>query len=170
MADDSGDGNTKLKLLIVMGGSILMLAIFAIPIVLVSTGVGQPKPVVPIVYENIPPKKDFDLSKITMEDRNRIDCFLEYESRYENLTRHQCETVRSCVFQPTEYRRVPDCFFKRERLGYELTEAVYGDNTEKYTLKRSQIGNSTFKDAIENLVVRVEYLSNNVLNVRVSRI
>lgn len=170
MVDESSKKSASsktLKLAIVMAGSLLMLGIFAVPVVLVTTGVGKPKPVIPVVYDEIPPKKDFDLSKITMEDRNRIDCFLEYESQYENLTRHQCESVRSCTFQPTEYRRVPDCFFKRQLLGYELVEAAYGDYIEKFTLRRSRAGNSTYQDAIEYLSVQVEYLQDNILHVKV---
>ena len=161
-------GSKLLTSVTLIGGTLIMLAIFTVPIVLVATDVGEVHPAAPIVLNQIPPKKDFDLSKITMEDRNRIDCFLEYESPYENLTRYQCEQVRSCTWRPTEYRRVPDCYFKRELLGYELADAVYGENTEKFRLRRSHVGNSTYLDAIEFLSVQVEYLSDNIIHVKVS--
>lgn len=152
-------------ILLMLIGIAAVIAMVAVPVVLVRKKVG-----VPVTYvdpDKIPTKIPFDLSKISMEDRNRINCFLESESRYENLTRYQCETVRSCTFKPIEYDRVPDCYFRRELLGYELIQFNSQDNVESYHLRRSKIGNATYLEPIEYLILTVEYLSNNMIHLKV---
>lgn len=150
-------------------GIIVIAVVVVVPVVLATTGESSSKKDDTLITDFIPPKEPFDLSKITMEERNRINCFLEQESRFENLTRYQCEEVRSCTFRPSKYERVPDCFFKRDVLGYELDGNPSIDaNTESYKLKRSSKGNATYLEVIENLKLSVEYLGNNVVHVKVS--
>lgn len=144
--------------------ALLVCAVLMIPVILILTKKSNNDPTIVIT----PSKKPFDLTQITSEERNRINCFLEAESRFENLTQYQCEQVRSCTYQWSSYERVPDCFFKRDVLGYELVAApVSTANTDTYYLRRSRLGNSTYLEVIDNLTLVVEYLSNNIVHVKV---
>jgi hypothetical protein len=147
---------------------VIVTVCVVVPVVLVTTNSSKKDDKEEIIEEKPPAKKPFDLDKISIQDRNRIDCFLEAESRFENLTRFQCEEVRSCIYKPSEYERVPDCYFDRESLGYELEYTVLqSDNMEIHYLKRSGLVNAPYADAIERLVLTVEYLERNVLHIKI---
>lgn len=154
--------NYKLGIMVAMI-MFLIIVIIVVPTSLVASWVTSDK----IRSNTIVNKKSFKLDEIPTEELNRINCFLEGESRFENLTRYQCEGVRSCTFRPSEYERVPDCFFKRELLGYELVDAASTDNTETYRLRRSTKGNATYLEPVDNLVMTVEFLGDNVVHVKI---
>lgn len=144
---------------------VMLIVVVIVPVIIATTSKSSSKtdPTDPK-----PQKKPFDLDKISLEDRNRIDCFLEARSQFENLTQYQCEQVRGCVYKYSEYERVPDCYFKRE-VGYELESTFLStDNREIHYLKMSDQAMPPFAGAIQNLVLEVEYLENNIIHIKVS--
>jgi hypothetical protein len=149
------------KTIVMFIAIVFLLVLVTVPAVILSSCQTSLKTI------SQPSKKPYNLSEIPLEDLDRINCFLEAESRFENLTRYQCEDVRSCVFDPSQYERVPDCYFKRDFLGYELLESSLQPNKELYRLKRSDIANATYLEPIENLILTVEYLSDNIIHVKV---
>lgn len=113
-------------------------------------------------------KKPYNPSVLTDEQKSRINCFLEEESRFEKLTKYQCEVVRGCIYEPSDYERVPFCFYDRKKLGYELVKQSVNDkNTEVYDLKRSNLVKAPYLEEIKNLKLKVEYLGENVVHVKV---
>lgn len=109
-------------------------------------------------------KKPFDLNKLAPNEKDRINCFLEAESKFENLTKYQCETVRKCIFLESEYERVPDCFFNRKILGYKLKE-LKGKN--KYLLE-GDAAHSPYLGFIKNVLLETSYHGNNIVRVKIT--
>ena len=113
-------------------------------------------------------KEPYDPSKLSDEEKSRINCFLEEESPYEKLTEFQCVTVRGCIYKPSRYERVPTCFYNREKLGYKLSQEVSkSDSEEKYLLERSEEVKAPYLEEVKNLEFTVEYLENNIIHVKV---
>lgn len=113
-----------------------------------------------------PNKLPYDVSKLSLEEKSRIDCFLEEQSRYENLTQYQCE-LRGCIYKPSEYERVPTCFYNRDKAGYTLLNSIETASVTRYDLRRNAEVNAPFGFPVDNIAVEVEYLGKNVINVRV---
>lgn len=113
-----------------------------------------------------PIKLPYDAAKLSLDEKSRIDCFLEEQSRYENLTRYQCE-LRGCIYNPSEYERVPTCYYNREKAGYKVLNSIETPSVTRYDLRRNTEVNAPFGFAIDNLAVEVEYLGKNVINVKI---
>ena len=112
-----------------------------------------------------PGKKPYDVTKLKENEKSRINCFLEEESSFENLTRFQCES-RGCIYDESEYERVPTCYFDRQNLGYILEEDILS-NKLSYKLKLNNSQNVPYMGAIRNLNFIIEYLDNNMINIKV---
>jgi len=102
---------------------------------------------------------------LSENEKSRINCFLEEESRFENLTRFQCKS-RGCIYAESEYERVPTCYFDRENLGYILDEALL-PNKSSYKLKLKDSQKVPYMGAIQNLNFIIEYLDSNIINIKV---
>ena len=109
-------------------------------------------------------KKPFDPNSLPSDEKARINCFLEEESKFENLTQYACEQ-RGCIFKPSEYERVPTCFFDMKKLGYLL--ASQQPDIGEYNLKLKQNAKLPYISAIQNLRLSVEYLGNSIVHVKV---
>ena len=115
---------------------------------------------------NVPTKRPYDPSKLSEEEKARINCFLEEQSSLENLTRYQCES-RGCIYMPSEYEKVPNCFFDRQKTGYKLEKRVEMPTRIEYELKMADEAKAPFGFEIRDLMVSVQYLGANVVNVKI---
>lgn len=115
-------------------------------------------------------KRPYNVTKLSNEEKSRINCFLEEESRFESLTQYQCEEVRGCIYRPSEYQKVPSCFYDREKLGYTLmSQTVTTPTTVTYELKINTDAKPPFLKGIENLRLDLEYINDFVVNVKVNK-
>ena len=122
--------------------------------------------VVPIVLSgnndnNNHSKKPYDPSKLSEDEKSRVNCFLEEESRFEHLSQYKCES-RGCIYRPSDYERVPTCFFNSSA-GYLLDEQT----ADGFVLIRDANVQAPFLRAIEKLNLTVEYLGNQIIHVKV---
>lgn len=159
------------NVLIICGIATIAVVAIVLPVTLVLTR-NSPEceivtTTVPTTTQNpiVPTKKPYDPSALSEQDKSRIDCFLEAESRFENLTKFQCEEVRGCIYSPLGYERVPDCFFNRTKLGY--TAESINQEKEEYFLKKSPLVKSPYLEEIKNLKLTVEYLGQNLVHVKI---
>ena len=166
-------GNAKKKIALV---SILMLVVVIvaiIPVIIVFST--KSDEILTTIIQSVTPtttpkvtKLPYDPSKLTDEEKSRINCFLEEQSRFENLTKYQCEEVRSCIYDPSNYDKVPTCYFDREKLGYSLEDQEDEDDKEVYHLKKDKAVKAPYLGAIEELTLTVEYLGENIIRVKVN--
>ena len=106
--------------------------------------------------------KPFNVNELKGDESTRIDCFLDAQSRFENLNQHACEK-RNCIYDSNvSHPIVPKCYFDRENLGYKL-EKKLGQN--EYLLTQS--GNAPFLGVISSIQLNVEYYCNNIIRVKV---
>jgi hypothetical protein len=162
--------NNKTKKILSIGflSLIVVIIVVIIPVIIGVTGKPKDFPKTTTKAPTSPTKKPFNPDVLSFEQKSRINCFLEEESRFENLTKYQCETVRGCIYDPSEYDRVPNCYFNREKLGYELDQVVdESDTKSEYILKRSTNVQAPYLEEIQNLRLVVEYLENNIVHVKV---
>lgn len=130
---------------------IVISLIIIIPIVIVTTGSDKPAG-----------KKPFDPTQLNNDEKSRINCFLEEESEFENLTQYLCEE-RGCTYKPSEFERVPTCFFNRTNIGYLLES----QQKNEYKLKRDRKAKLPYIGSIENLNLDIEYLGDSIVHVKV---
>lgn len=154
---------------------VIFLVVAIIPIVIVTTSKDSKvettkAPITTTIASQStrPTKLPYNPDNIPEDEKSRINCFLEEESRFETLTKYQCEEVRGCIYQPSKYDRVPTCFYNRTNLGYELVSQQNGQNSDEFLLKKSDRVKAPYLETIENLKLTVEYLQENVLHLKVS--
>jgi hypothetical protein len=101
-------------------------------------------------------------------DKNmRINCFLEAESPFENLTRFACEK-RNCIYDPdTTNQIVPKCYFDAENLGYQLQNKI---SDLEYDLVLGSKAKAPFPGQISNIKLKLEYLGTNIMRVQVETV
>lgn len=141
---------------IIIGACVLVVVltlVIVIPVALVS-GSDKKEP------DGLKPYNPADLSD---DEKSRINCFLEAESKFENFTQYLCEQ-RGCIYKTSEYERVPICFFNRTNIGYLLDTKV---NETEYKLKLDHSAKLPYLGAIENLRLSVEFLGDAMVHVKV---
>jgi hypothetical protein len=149
----------------------IFLVVSLIPIILVASSNKETttKSTTPQISIN-PPKTTkipYKPDLISEEEKSRINCFLEEESRFENLTEYKCIS-RGCVYNDSKYDRVPSCYFDRERTGYTLEKSTRVDETYSiYKLRRKADAMGPFSGDISALKVSVIYLGEKIINVKV---
>jgi len=108
-------------------------------------------------------EKPFDLSELSEEEKGRIDCFLDAQSKFENLTEYGCKK-RNCIYDSNvSHSKIPKCFFNRTYLGYRMTQEI----GNSYVLERRG-AEPPFMSGIEKIKVDVEFSGTNMLRVKVS--
>ena len=106
-------------------------------------------------------EKPFDPNDLKDDEASRIDCYLEAQSSFENLTKYACEK-RNCIYNPiVSHSKVPKCYFDRQNLGYTLDQ----QNESSYWLKQS--GKAPFMGVIDRIALNVEYYGSNMIRVKV---
>ncbi len=146
----------KKNMRIIVVGTVVTVVVLALVIMIpvaISSGKKTPD-------DDDGSKKPYDPSKLTDDEKSRINCFLEEESKFENLTRYSCEE-RGCIYNPSRYERVPTCYFNRTNLGYFLDSQASPDNstnTTHYQLRLNPTVKQPYLGAVHNLNLAVEYL------------
>jgi hypothetical protein len=110
-----------------------------------------------------PNKLPYDVTKLSEDEKDRINCFLEEESIFETLTKYQCVEVRGCIYKESLYDRVPTCYFDRDNLGYKLSSQQ--DN--EYKLERTGKAKAPYLGEIKNLLMKASYMTKGVTNIKV---
>ena len=77
---------TKLALGLLFGLALIIVVL--IPVVIVTTS-GKKEQATSFSTPATSTKKPYDPSKLTDEEKSRINCFLEEQSRFEKLTEYQ---------------------------------------------------------------------------------
>lgn len=157
------ESTKRTKIGIVVFLAAILVILVTIPIVILNYKTEPEKPAPP---KPEPSKKPFDFTKLSEDEKSRVNCFLEEESKFEKLTKYQCE-LRGCIYKESEYERVPTCFFDRAKLGYSLDETALLQNKSSYKLKLSTAGKVPYLGAIEKLNFDVQYLGDNIINIKV---
>lgn len=107
-------------------------------------------------------EKPFDFNKLSEEEKGRIDCFLDAQSKFENLTEYACKK-RNCIYDPNvSHSKVPKCYFNRTYLGYKMSQEI----ENSYILDRSG-AEPPFMGVIEKLKLDVEFSGTNMIRIKI---
>ena len=104
------------------------------------------------------------------EDLVKLDCFPEASSPQEELTEEKCEQ-RGCIYEPSDYDGVPDCYVDVETMGFEVVSAptMFTSNVIEYILK-PKISTGMFGEQFDNVSFKVESISDQILHFSVSMV
>ena len=105
---------------------------------------------------------------IPEEDLVKLDCFPEASSPQEKLTEEKCEQ-RGCIYEPSDYDGVPDCYVDAESTGFEVVSAptTRASNVIEYILK-PKVSTGMFGEQFDNVSFKVESISDQILRFSVS--
>ena len=100
----------------------------------------------------------------------KLDCYPEANSPQEVLTEEKC-VARGCIYSPSNYEGVPDCYVDVESTGFELVSGpvALAANTMEYILK-PKVSTGMFGDQFENVSFKVESISDSILHFSVSTV
>lgn len=100
-----------------------------------------------------------------LKKSSRIDCFPESESSYSNYSKETC-LARHCLFDDDAKENVIQCYLSSS-YGYRLEEPVQQiQNGLQLKLKRNQAIQSPFPHPIDNVLLKVEFYTNEILRIR----
>ena len=105
---------------------------------------------------------------IPEEDLVKLDCFPEASSPQEELTQEKCEQ-RGCIYDPSDYDGVPDCYVDAESTGFEVVSAptMLTSNVIEYILK-PKVSTGMFGEQFDNVSFKIESVSDQILHFSVS--
>ena len=105
---------------------------------------------------------------IPEEDLVKLNCFPEASSPQEELTEEKCEQ-RGCIYEPSDYDGVPDCYVDVESTGFEVVSAptMFTSNVIEYILK-PKVSTGMFGEQFDNVSFKVESISDQILHFSVS--
>ncbi|CAF1350959.1 unnamed protein product [Rotaria sp. Silwood1] len=92
----------------------------------------------------------------------RINCYPEIESPYSNYSKESC-LARNCLYDDEANASVIQCYLS-PNYGYILrnfTEQT--NNTLKLELKRNQAIDSMFPEPMENVILEIQYYTNDII-------
>ncbi|CAF1368823.1 unnamed protein product, partial [Rotaria sordida] len=93
---------------------------------------------------------------------DRIDCYPEAEAKYSNFSKDAC-LARNCLFDDITDPSVIQCYL-RPTYGYLLQQDVQQTATGiRLRLQRNQAIASPFLEPIENVVLDVQYYTNDII-------
>ena len=101
-------------------------------------------------------------------DLVKLDCYPEAGSPQETLTQEKCEQ-RGCIYEPSDFEGVPDCFVNVESTGFEVISATSDltMNVAEYILRpKNPMG--MFGPQFENVSFKVEMVADQILHFSVS--
>lgn len=99
---------------------------------------------------------------LAIENSERIDCFPERESPMSNFSTEAC-LDRGCIYNETGDANSVKCYF-RPNYGYIAQNAAQEtDIGFRIQLKRNEAVDSLFPEPIENVVLDVEYYTNDII-------
>ncbi|CAF2771503.1 unnamed protein product [Rotaria sp. Silwood2] len=93
---------------------------------------------------------------------DRIDCYPEAESKYSNFSKDAC-LARNCLFDDMANSSVIQCYL-RPTYGYLLKQDVQQTPTGiRLRLQRNQAIASPFPEPIENILLDIQYYTNDIV-------
>ena len=97
----------------------------------------------------------------------RIDCFPEAESKFSGYSKDAC-LARNCLFDDSANNGLIQCYL-RPNYGYQLNGVPQTtSNGMQFRLKRNQAVGSMFPEPIENVLLDVQYYSNDILRFKLT--
>lgn len=92
----------------------------------------------------------------------RIECYPERESSYSNFSKETC-LARNCLFDDNAAQNQIPCYM-RANYGYILDSVVQQTDTGiQLRLNRNQAVDSMFPEPIENVLLDVQYYTNDIV-------
>ncbi|UJR29922.1 hypothetical protein I4U23_017469 [Adineta vaga] len=91
----------------------------------------------------------------------RIDCYPEAESPFSNYSKESC-LARNCVYDDQANTSTIQCYLS-SNYGYILQSSINQTNNIQLKLKRNQAIGSMFPDPIENIILEVQYYTNEII-------
>ncbi|CAF1261434.1 unnamed protein product, partial [Rotaria sordida] len=91
----------------------------------------------------------------------RIDCYPEAKSRFSNYSKEAC-LKRNCLFDETPRLNVTQCYLN-PAYGYIFQEEVQTKTGIQIKLQRNQAIASMFPEPIDNVILNVQYYTNDIL-------
>lgn len=93
---------------------------------------------------------------------SRIDCYPEAEAKYSNFSKDLC-LARNCLFDDTANASEVQCYL-RPNYGYLLQQDIEQTvNGLRLRLRRNQNISSPFPEPIENVLLDVQYYTNDIV-------
>ncbi len=91
----------------------------------------------------------------------RINCYPEIESPYSNYSKDAC-LARHCLYDDKANSSMIQCYLSPNS-GYILQSSTKQINNIQLKLKRNQLIGSMFSDPIENVILEVQYYTNDII-------
>jgi hypothetical protein len=92
----------------------------------------------------------------------RISCFPEIESPYSGYSKEAC-LARNCLYDDQATSNLTQCYLS-PNYGYILQQSVRQTNNGlRLQLKRNQAVGSMFPQPIENVILEVQYYTNDII-------
>ena len=102
------------------------------------------------------------IHKRSVQPEERIDCFPEAASPFSGYSKDAC-LARNCLYEEWPSAGVPQCYMSPE-YGYILKQDPQEtENGIRLRLQRNQAVGSMFPAAIENVILDVQYYTNDIL-------
>ena len=103
-----------------------------------------------------------DFAARSSEFSQRIDCFPEAETKFSSYSKENC-LKRQCLFDEWSPPGIVQCYLN-PKYGYLLKEDPQVlPNGIRLRLQRNQAVGSMFSDPIENVILDVQYYSNEIV-------
>ena len=95
------------------------------------------------------------------EPEERIDCYPDALSPFSNYSKDAC-LARSCLFEDETPPGLPQCYLS-PNYGYVFQQLQATENGIRLHLQRNQAVGSMFPGAIENVILDVQYYTNDII-------
>ncbi len=149
--------------LIILGGVAGLIAYFV-----TKDDDGDPIPATSTTTVQPPEPTTQDPGPIPDEDLLKLDCYPEAGSPWVELTNETC-VARGCIYDPSPYGGVPDCYVDETSSGFEMVSApasLAADRLE-FILKPKKVA-GMFGDQFEMVNFTVQYLDDHLIRFSVS--
>jgi hypothetical protein len=114
--------------------------------------------IIVLIISNISARKSF----FKREQSTRINCFPEAISQFSNFSKQSC-LARNCLFDDEADSNTFQCYLS-PNYGYILQDSPeLISNGLRLTLKRNTAVNSLFQQPIENVLLDVQYYTNDII-------
>ncbi len=115
-----------------------------------------------ITISNISARKSLSNRRQLTRSNERIDCYPEASSQFSNYSKQSC-LARNCLFDDSAISGVIQCYLS-PNYGYKLQgSAEQITNGLRLKLKRNSAVGSMFKQPIDNVLLDVQYYTNDII-------
>lgn len=91
----------------------------------------------------------------------RINCYPEAESKFSNYSKQSCLN-RNCLFDETANSNDIQCYMN-PNYGYIVQQVEPTETGIQIKLRRNQTINSMFPEPIDNVILDVQYYTNDII-------